>query len=1063
MELIGRTIGQYQIVEAIGRGGMASVFKAYQPALERFVALKILMPQQATPEFSERFTREAKAIAQLNHPNILPVIDFGQDRDVTYIVMKYVPGGTLTDRLKKPIDLATTARLINQIAAALDHAHRRSIVHRDVKPSNVLLDEGEWVQLTDFGLAKILGGDQSLTSSGFSMGTPAYLSPEQGQGLSPDHRTDIYSLGVMLFEMTTGRLPFTAETPMGVVIKHIYDTPPSPRSINPALTEAIETVILQALAKSIEQRFDSAGELAAAFQQAVSQSPAIEVLATKITDPQATPKVDEARTPTPARPRSEAEGVAISRKLLMEETVPIVPHFVGREAELAAYRSRLERDRFVIVTGMAGMGKTTLGAKLAREVAERPDNIFWFTFDQVEKSTADALYWALASFLDSRGESSLWRYLQGEIGAQKPLERMAKLNLLVAALATGNHVLCFDDFQIAAHAPDIAYIFKIIRQRFVDLHQDFPARIIIMGREVSSDMEYLVADTLHGLSEDEAAAFIADRHVTLARGLVKKLWGRAEGNPKLLELSVSALSSMRAGAQETFIANLARKGDIRDYVMTNIYAALEPEEQLIMGALSVFPGSVERDGAEEILAEEGVSAIARRIDTLINKHVIGEAEDDRIHLHSLVRDYCYHVLNRRDRDRFHQRAAEYYEQAHNWLSAAYHHFERKLYAHALDLLAANSQAIINAGGVSTLIEQLGRFELRELTLAQRIALSKLRGEAHRIKGEYQPALAAYEAGLGETLTDVSKADMLRLMGGVHLKLENYEKARDYVQQGLVLSQAAQNQTGIAESHHDLGWAYYRLGQLEPARQHFTLSRQMAGELNNRLLHGAVGLGLGLIAWKEDRLAEALAHFEDSRRIFREYHDRVRESSAMTNLAVVYRKTGDTARCLSYYMQSMTIDEETGDVYGLSVVLNNLGDVSYANGDYDEAIRYYSRLAQLAESIGHAATLSLAHAGLADSYLAQGNPQRALEAAHIANTEALEAGTTLEIGVSYRVLGDVLLTLGEISPAKAFYEQGLPLLRQVNEEEDLKRAQRGLEQAIARINTASPTSPPGGQS
>ncbi len=157
MDLVGATLGQYHIVEAIGHGGMAVVYKAQQPALDRFVALKVLQPHQAdTPEFRARFTREAKAVAQLNHPNILPIIDYGQAEDVNYIVMKYVAGGTLADRLKHPIDLATTARLITQIAAALDHAHQRGILHRDVKPSNVLLDEGEWVQLADFGLAKIL-------------------------------------------------------------------------------------------------------------------------------------------------------------------------------------------------------------------------------------------------------------------------------------------------------------------------------------------------------------------------------------------------------------------------------------------------------------------------------------------------------------------------------------------------------------------------------------------------------------------------------------------------------------------------------------------------------------------------------------------------------------------------------------------------------------------------------------------------------------------------------------------------------------------------------------------
>ena len=270
MDIIGKTMGQYRIVEQLGQGGMATIFKAFQPSLERFVAVKVLPAQHAlTPGFSERFVREAHAIAQLNHPNILPVIDFGQEGDLSYIVMKLVTGGTLKDRLGQPLDLTETARLIEQIAAALDHAHGRGILHRDVKPSNVLLDEGDWVQLADFGLAKIVAGDEGLTASGIGSGTPAYVSPEQGQGLPVDHRTDIYALGVILYEMVTGQLPYTAENPMAVVFKHIFDPLPLPSLVNPGISPAVEAVIVKAMEKKPEDRCASAGEMADALWQAI--------------------------------------------------------------------------------------------------------------------------------------------------------------------------------------------------------------------------------------------------------------------------------------------------------------------------------------------------------------------------------------------------------------------------------------------------------------------------------------------------------------------------------------------------------------------------------------------------------------------------------------------------------------------------------------------------------------------------------------------------------------------------------------------------------------------------
>ena len=271
MNITGRTLGQFRIIEPIGQGGMAAVYKAYQPSLDRYVAVKVLPAQHAlTPGFSERFVREARAIAQLSHPNILPVIDFGQDGDLSYIVMKYVPAGTLKDRMGHPMNLQAATQLIESTAAALDHAHARGVLHRDVKPSNVLLDEDDWVLLADFGLAKMIAGDEGLTGSGVGIGTPAYMSPEQGQGDKVDVHTDVYALGVILYEMVTGQLPFDAETPLAIVMKHITEPTPLPRKFRPDLPQAVERVILKATAKTPEDRFASAGELAQALRAGIT-------------------------------------------------------------------------------------------------------------------------------------------------------------------------------------------------------------------------------------------------------------------------------------------------------------------------------------------------------------------------------------------------------------------------------------------------------------------------------------------------------------------------------------------------------------------------------------------------------------------------------------------------------------------------------------------------------------------------------------------------------------------------------------------------------------------------
>jgi serine/threonine protein kinase/tetratricopeptide (TPR) repeat protein len=272
-DLIGRTLGQYQIMEQIGQGGMATVYKAYQPSLDRYVAVKILPPFYAKQsDFVARFEREAKAIANLNHPNILPVHDFGAEGEYSFIAMRYIEGArTLREVMAGRLRLAQVGALMEQVASALEYAHRRGIIHRDVKPTNVLMD-GDWALLSDFGLAKIAEGSTRLTNTGAGVGTPAYMSPEQARGLAVDQRTDIYALGIILFEMLTGKIPHDSGTPIGIILRRSSEPLPRPRSLNPAIPELVEQVVLKTLAQRPEHRFASAQAFAAALKTAIGEA-----------------------------------------------------------------------------------------------------------------------------------------------------------------------------------------------------------------------------------------------------------------------------------------------------------------------------------------------------------------------------------------------------------------------------------------------------------------------------------------------------------------------------------------------------------------------------------------------------------------------------------------------------------------------------------------------------------------------------------------------------------------------------------------------------------------------
>ena len=309
--LIGRRLGAYRIQKLKGEGGFAAVYLAVHESLGRPVAVKVLWPHLArNPDFVGRFLREARAVAALRHPNIVQVYDVGQEGEYYYIIMDYIEGTSLLDllRSKKRVDLTTALSIVEQIGAALDYAHDKGVVHRDVKPSNILLDGSGKAYLSDFGIAKAAWTSQ-LTRTGISIGTPEYMSPEQAEGREVDHRSDLYSLGIVLYEMLCGSPPFSAETPLAVVYKQVKETPPPFSTWKVKVPKGVEDVVMKAVAKDPSQRFQSGAEMASALERAVRGVPAIPKaeVAERVSPPPrvATPK------PKKVAPRWRLAGAAV--------------------------------------------------------------------------------------------------------------------------------------------------------------------------------------------------------------------------------------------------------------------------------------------------------------------------------------------------------------------------------------------------------------------------------------------------------------------------------------------------------------------------------------------------------------------------------------------------------------------------------------------------------------------------------------------------------------------------------------------------------------------------------
>jgi tRNA A-37 threonylcarbamoyl transferase component Bud32 len=269
---VGENVGPYRIIEQLGQGGMATVYKAYHAALDRYVAIKVLHPAfLQDPSFLKRFQREARAVARLEHLNIVPVYDFADHAGQPYLVMKYIEGDTLKARLGSGrLSKEEGLHIVEATGAALSYAHQRNVLHRDIKPSNILLAPDGSIYLADFGLARMGESGESTLSGDMMMGTPQYISPEQARGeKNLDPGTDIYSFGVVLYEMVVGRVPFNADTPFSIIHDHIYKPLPIPSRVNPRVPPEVERVLLKSLAKERADRYATIEDMVAAFREAV--------------------------------------------------------------------------------------------------------------------------------------------------------------------------------------------------------------------------------------------------------------------------------------------------------------------------------------------------------------------------------------------------------------------------------------------------------------------------------------------------------------------------------------------------------------------------------------------------------------------------------------------------------------------------------------------------------------------------------------------------------------------------------------------------------------------------
>ena len=378
--MIPDSLGEYTITRLLGRGGMAEVYEGFDADLDRPVAIKVILPAVGgEPGFEERFRREARLVASLRHPHIVQVFDFAVVDGKPFMVMEYLKGNTLKDRLAElrsrgeTMPLAEIARILDALAGALDYAHGRGAIHRDIKPANILFTEQDEPVVADFGIARLLGDVGQLTAPGQIIGSPAYMAPEQARGEEVGSSADQYALGVVLYEMATGRTPFQADSPTALLMQHVSSPPPPPRSINPNLPEAVQAVLLKALAKQPEQRFPAVGDLAVAFRRALAgEAPAEAVqvspeAATLVESAAAAPEAAKVAELAPVKPPAPEEAAAGDRLLSgLLKVAGVFAPLVGRKTTPIDSTSQERPNRLAAAMGAVGILLATLQVAVGR-------------------------------------------------------------------------------------------------------------------------------------------------------------------------------------------------------------------------------------------------------------------------------------------------------------------------------------------------------------------------------------------------------------------------------------------------------------------------------------------------------------------------------------------------------------------------------------------------------------------------------------------------------------------------------------------------------------------------
>ena len=966
-DLTGRQVGPYRLLREVGRGGMGVVYQARDSRLDRDVALKFLPASMAASrEGQARFLAEARAASALDHPAICTLFDLGETEDGRlYIVMAYYPGQTLADRLAEgPLPLDLALKLARGVAEGLGRAHEAGILHRDIKPSNLLITERDEVKILDFGIAKLEGG-MTLTRSGALMGTLAYMSPEQFSGAELDARSDLWSLGAVLYEMIAGCRPFQAPTPAATMESILEREPAALRELRPELPAAVAGVVHRLLAKEPERRYSSAAEL-------VDDLRALEE---EITVPD---RARRARSRVPSR-----------------LPVPLT-RFVGREDEVGRVWELLSKARLVTLTGPGGTGKTRLALEVARRAgSDFPDGAHFVSLSGV--AAPDLVVSAIASALEVTvaPERSLLESIQQSVGECRML-------------------LVLDNFEhVVKAAPDVAELLmgcrelKILVTSRVALRLSAERELPVPPLALPSvplnegwdgtDPESLSGAAAVELFVERAAAVQPDFQLTERNaGAVAEIAVRLDGLPLAIELAAARvklfppralLERLKAGLD--LLSGGARDLPDRHRTLRRAlnwsYELLEDEEQRFFRRVAVLVDEFSLEAAEAVCSDLSLD-VTEGLAVLVEQSLLQQKEgrdgEPRFSLLETVRTFGLEKLEEAGEDDAGRRAharwcLELAERAEPELTGS----DQGVWLDRLEENHGNLRAAldwtqrereIETGlrlGVALwrfwlarghLEEGTARFE-RLLELPEEGGPSRLRALAlnglgtlfhNRGRNEEAHTFLSGSLALFRYLDEPSGvALVLNNLGWVACELSELHKARQLSEEALALHRELGDRRGIALALNNLGWVANYEGDTRAACRFHRQSLELRREIGD--LRG-IAFALGNLAWAEQLRGDrdsAAERLEEAWELVSGVEDRLMQGFVRILQAWILRDRGETEGAVEALERGLVLWRRSGNRSGVAWTQTDLGHLLIDLGRLEEAGKCFDEALALCRSIG----------------------------------------------------------------------------------------------------------------